>query len=171
MDKPNRKFLRQLKVVRALIFVFIAALVVIGVTAFPIQAELAFAKQLLASQKWDNDFTKWIETVYQAVCETNLKYPFIAYGTDWLAFAHIVIAIFFMRPLLKPLRDAWVIDYGLLTCAAIFPLALVAGHVRGIPFFWQLIDCSFGLFGGVLLLICRQQIKKLRLLQGQLLSN
>jgi hypothetical protein len=29
-------------------------------------------------------------------------YPFLAYGTDWLAFAHIVIAVFFIGPLVKP---------------------------------------------------------------------
>jgi hypothetical protein len=48
---------------------------------------------------------------------------------------------------MNPIRDAWVIDFGIAACAAVFPMALVAGNIRGIPFFWQLIDCSFGLFG------------------------
>lgn len=167
----QQEFLHQLKVVRGLILLFIVALVFSGITAFPIETELTFAKKMISSQEWNNVFTKWIDTVYHAVSETNSKYSFIAYGTDWLAFAHIMIAVFFIRPLLKPIRDAWVIDYGLLACIAIFPLAMIAGNIRGIPFFWQMIDCSFGFFGGALLLVCRYQIEKLRLLSKSQLSN
>jgi hypothetical protein len=31
---------------------------------------------------------RWIERVSQGVSEINRRYPFLAYGTDWLAFAH-----------------------------------------------------------------------------------
>ena len=30
---------------------------------------------------------------------------------------------------------------------AIFPLAFIMGSIRGIPFWWQLVDCSFGVIG------------------------
>ena len=49
----------------------------------------------------------------------------------------------------------------MLCCVAIIPLALIAGPIRGIPFWWQLIDMSFGVFGLVPLWIVRHQIKKL----------
>lgn len=97
--------------------------------------------------------------VYQGVHETNEMYPFVAYGTDWLAFAHLVICWSVYWPLRDPVRNIWVIEFGLIACAAIFLLAFIAGSIRGIPFFWQLIDCSFGIFGGILLLACYKKIK------------
>jgi Na+/melibiose symporter-like transporter len=38
---------------------------------------------------------------------------------------------------------------------------MVAGHFRGIPFWWRLIDCSFGIIGIVPLAICLKNIKRL----------
>jgi hypothetical protein len=85
----------------------------------------------------------------------------LAYGTDWLAFAHLVIAIAFVGPYLDPIRNKWVVTFGLIACAGVFPLALIAGAVRGIPFGWRLIDCSFGVFGGIPLLIARHSIGRI----------
>jgi hypothetical protein len=85
----------------------------------------------------------------------------MAYGTDWLAFAHLVIAVAFIGPLRDPVRNIWVIEFGLIACVAVFPLAFIAGSVRGIPFYWQLIDCSFGVGGGALLWICYGKVRSL----------
>ncbi len=49
----------------------------------------------------------------------------------------------------------------MLCCLAILPLALIAGPLRGIPLWWQLIDISFGVFGLIPLWIVRKQIKTL----------
>jgi len=43
-------------------------------------------------------------------------------------------------------------------CVGVIPLALICGPLRGIPFYWQLIDCSFGVVGFIPLLICRNYI-------------
>jgi hypothetical protein len=99
--------------------------------------------------------------VYYALCNTNRQYPFLAYGTDWLAFAHLVIAIVFVGPYRDPVRNKWVITFGLIACAGVIPLALIAGQIRAIPVAWRLIDCSFGVFGGIPLLVCRRQIHAL----------
>jgi hypothetical protein len=45
--------------------------------------------------------------------------------------------------------NKWIITFGLIACGGVIPLALIAGHVRGIPFPWRLIDCSFGVFGAI----------------------
>lgn len=37
----------------------------------------------------------WVRTVYEALRDINSRYPFLAYGYDWLAFAHLVIAVAF----------------------------------------------------------------------------
>jgi hypothetical protein len=46
----------------------------------------------------------------------------------------------------------------MIACAGVLPLALIAGHVRGIPPVWRFIDCSFGVIGILPLLLCRQSI-------------
>lgn len=158
----KENYQRQLKKVRILLALFIIGMVVSGITAFPLETEIDLLHQWAKHWQWDNFLSNWITTVHDGLHQTISKYPFIPYGTDWLAFAHIVIATFFVRPYMNPTRDAWVIDFGIAACIAVFPMALVAGSIRGIPFFWQLIDCSFGLFGGILLSYIRHEIKKLR---------
>jgi hypothetical protein len=140
-----------------------ACLVLSGLTAFPVEAELRIA--------YDNlniiplFLRVWITSVFHAVQTTNNDFPFISYGTDWLAYAHLAIAIAFIGPLKDPIKNIWVIQFGMIACIMILPLALIAGPVRGIPFYWQLIDCSFGIFGFILLYIIYRQIKKLERLE------
>jgi len=55
-----------------------------------------------------------------------------------------------------PVRNRWLFDFGLLACALVIPYALVFRGLRGIPWWWQLIDCSFGGFGFVPLWVCRK---------------
>jgi hypothetical protein len=40
-----------------------------------------------------------------------------------------------------------VIEFGVIACILIIPFAMIAGHFRGMPFWWRLIDCSFGIIG------------------------
>ena len=89
---------------------------------------------------------------------TNDRYPFLAYGTDWLGFAHLVIAAAFIGPWIDPVRNKWVLKFGLIACASVIPLALVAGHLRGIPFCWRTLDCSFGVIGAIPLLVCSRSV-------------
>jgi len=46
-------------------------------------------------------------------------------------------------------------DFGLIACALIIPYAFIFGGIRGIPIWWRLIDCSFGIFGAIPLWFCR----------------
>lgn len=103
----------------------------------------------------------WLRRVHDALATTGSEYPFLAYGTDWLAFAHLVIAIAFVGPLMEPVRNKWVLIFGVIACLGVFPLALIAGPIRGIPFYWRMIDCSFGLMGAVPLLICLRDVRRL----------
>lgn len=145
--------------IRLLLYIFVAGLVVSGLTAFPIHTQLIYAHKLIAAFHLNNSLTQWIDTVYHAVAEVDANYPFIAYGTDWLAFAHLVLAVLFLGIIKDPVRNIWVVQFGLIACAAVFPLAFIAGAAREIPFFWQLIDCSFGVFGGIILWMCYTRVK------------
>ena len=145
--------------IRLLILFFIIALILSGVTAFPVETELHW---LLAHPNLVPSFAqKWLQNVYSALVETNTKYPMLAYGFDWLAFAHIVIAIAFIGPLKDPIKNKWIIDWAMLACVAVIPLAFIAAPIRQIPMFHVLIDCSFGVVGLIPLFICRSWIKKL----------
>ncbi len=156
----------HLRRIRIWLAIFMAGLILSGITAFPLQTE---TRWLVISLREGNirqfaDATHllpWVERVDEALSASNAKYPFLAYGTDWLAFAHLVIAVAFVGPFIDPLRNKWVITFGLIACAGVIPLALVAGPIRGIPFGWRLIDCSFGVIGCIPLLICRRSINAL----------
>ena len=147
--------------VRTRVILIIIGLVFSGLTAFPIEWELNYAHEWVAAWKQHTAFSRWIELVFRGVHNTNFAYPFIAYGSDWLGFAHLVIAIAFLGPLKDPVRNRWVIEFGIISCFLIFPFAFLAGHIRQIPIFWRLIDCSFGLVGGVILWDCLLKIKTL----------
>jgi hypothetical protein len=43
----------------------------------------------------------------------------------------------------------------------VFPLAFIAGAVRGIPMYWRLIDCSFGVAGLIPLSACYRAVEAL----------
>ncbi len=152
--KSNQSQLKR-RIRNQLIF-FIVALLLSGLTAFPIETELQLVSANFSQAP--QQLKEWIHTVYLAVRNTNDHYPYLSYGTDWLAFAHIVIAVAFIGPLKDPVRNIWVIQFGMIACAMVFPLAFIAGGVRGIPFFWQLIDCSFGVVGFVVLYKCFRDI-------------
>src|SRR5580692_6432046 len=104
--KTTEQHLR-VRIKRWLIF-FIAGLVLSGITAFPIETELAFIAKPGATS---SGLQLWINTVYQAVKVTNANYPYLSYGTDWLAFAHIIIAITFIGPLRDPVRNIWGLQF------------------------------------------------------------
>jgi hypothetical protein len=144
---------------RAGLLLFISGLIVSGLTAFPLLAELKLLSSMLgipaaAGPDGYTGLCFWIATVRLGLERTDAAYPWLAYGTDWLAFSHLAIAVFFLGPLREPVRNRWVLQAGLICCAAVVPLALIAGAIRGIPFYWRLIDCSFGVFGAVPLLYC-----------------
>ena len=154
----DKKIIRRIKTI---IIVFIVFLVLSGITAFPIETEL----QILNSNSalFPDFIRNWLNDVYFAVKDTNTKYPFLSYGTDWLAFAHLVIAVAFIGPLKNPVKNIWIIEFGIIACIMVIPLALIAGEVRGIPLYWRLFDCSFGILGLIPLIWCYKLIKKLEL--------
>jgi hypothetical protein len=146
--------------IRRWILLFVVLLILSGLTAFPVQTELHF---FMNSQSMFPEFMRiWLVKINEGIRVIADQYPFLQYGYDWLAYSHIVIALFFIGVYRNPVQNAWVLRIGMLACAGVFILASVCGQLRGIPFFWTLIDCSFGLFGIIPLLIVERLIKKLK---------
>lgn len=84
----------HLRAIRLWIAVVIAGLVLSGVTAFPLETELRGVHSLLETTALrpiaeSTRLLPWMARVYGALSSTNEHYPFLAYGTNWLAFAHL----------------------------------------------------------------------------------
>ena len=141
--------------IRHWIIFFMIALVLSGLTAIPLENELTFLSRLFSPE---TSIGAWIDRVCTGVVTMNSQYPFLGYGYDWLAFAHFILAILFIGPLKDPVKNKWVIEFGMIACLLIVPFAFVAGHYRGIPITWRLVDCFFGVVGLIPLSICRSKI-------------
>jgi len=162
-ELSNAALLRKFRIVLGF---FMIALVLSGLTAFPLERELKMvcsARGLgqLHPSDVHNGLDSWLLTVRDGLGEVYPKYPWIAYGTDWLAFAHIVMAVFFIGAYVNPVRNVWVLQAGLAACVLVVLLALVCGPIRHIPLGWRLIDCSFGVVGAVPLWLCLRWAREL----------
>lgn len=148
-----------LRRIRALTTLIIAGLVISGATAIPLETELRLLANWLGSSS--GAVGEWIDRVEAGLHDVNAKHPFMAYGTDWLAFGHFVIAIAFIGAWRDPVRNRWLFDFGLIASALVVPYALSFGAWRGIPIWWRLIDCSFGVLCAVPLWVCRRWVIEL----------
>jgi len=148
--------------IRRWIIFFMIVLTLSGLTAVLVETELNFLSGFFYI---DSSIGQWIDKVYLAFHDTNKNYPFLAYGYDWLAFAHLLLVVLFIGPLKDPVKNKWVIEFGMIACLMIIPFAFIAGHYRCIPLWWRLIDCAFGVIGILSLLICLRQINKLEKFQ------
>ena len=101
---------------------FMVGLVLAGLTAFPLVTESGWLvwwatdphSPLAGPAGHLPSAVAWIQHVHQGLKDTSATYPFLAYGTDWLAFAHLTIAVAFIGPLREPVRNIWVLDFGLI---------------------------------------------------------
>jgi hypothetical protein len=153
-----------LKGIRAWLVLFVVCLVLSGATAFPLVHELRWTEDLLRSLSVPDHvpaLMDWIERVRNGLDTADADYPFLLYGTDWLAFAHLAIAVAFYGPYRDPVRNIWVVEFGMIACAGIVPLALICGPIRGIPVGWTCVDLSFAVFGLVPLLAAYRHIRAL----------
>lgn len=154
--------LRTLRQIRFCLAIVIFGLVLSGLTAIPLIPEVGFLNKVVHKLDFFGPGVReWIQSVYAGLLDTNSRYPFLFYGTDWLAFGHFAIAIAFIGPYRDPVRNLWVIDFGIVACLLVIPYALVFGAIRGIPLWWRLIDCSFGLFGLIPLILARRATQRL----------
>jgi hypothetical protein len=161
--KYKALFMKQLfplRRIRLLLAFFIVSLFLSGLTVIPATSELRLALAILPEQGLVSD---WINTVLKAYTELQAHSGFLLYGYDWLAFAHFVLAGLFIGPWRDPVRNRWVLEFGLGACVLIPPFAFIAGALRGIPFWWQLIDSSFGLIGFAVLWPCYKAVRDFEL--------
>ena len=138
--------------IRLALVLVMLGLFVAGVTAFPLLLEVNLLASFLTGGSPDLDpahytgLTAWILTVRDGLEVTYRDFPFLAYGTDWLAFGHLMIMLFFILPYRDPVRYEGVMWVGIWSSLLVLPLAFICGPLRGIPWWWRLVDCAFGVF-------------------------
>ncbi len=142
--------------IKLLTWLFIIGLFVSGATAIPLRPEVNWLADHFCADGKSSLLADWLLRVRDALAQTQAQQPFLFYGTDWLAFGHFMIALVFIGALRDPVRNRWLFDFGLIACVLVIPFAFTFGALREIPFWWRLIDCSFGVFGFIPLWLCRK---------------
>ncbi len=142
--------------IKWLTWFFIIGLFLSGATAIPQLSEVNWLANVFGGDEKSSIIVGWLLRVRYALVQTQAEHPFLFYGTDWLAFGHFVIALVFVGALRDPVRNRWLFDFGLIACVLVIPFAFTFGALRGIPIWWRLIDCSFGVFGFIPLWLCRK---------------
>lgn len=133
-----------LRRIRWMVGLVIIGLVLSGLSAIPLVWQLELAQHVVGIE--GNAVADWVATLLAGLRATEAQAPFLFYGTDWLAFAHLVLAVLYVGAWRDPVRNVWLFQFGLIACALVVPWALVFGPIRGIPWWHIAVDCSFGVF-------------------------
>ncbi len=160
---PEARRAAPLRRARIALAVFTVGLVLSGLTAIPVRWELETLAGWLGAGPDDTaddpaGLVAFVVRARNAVRDALGRWPLLAYGTDWLAFAHVVLGILFIGAIVDPVRNRWVITFGMIACLLVIPWALVFGHLRGIPMWWRLVDCGFGVVGIIPLFLARRYV-------------
>ncbi len=161
--------------IRALTWIFIIGLFLSGATAIPLLPEVDGLVRLTGADALVKTpassaapiWAVWLVQVQNALQKTYVEFPFLFYGTDWLAFGHFMIAVAFIGAVVDPVRNRWLFTFGMIACILVIPYALVCGAVRGIPLWWRIIDSSFGIFGIIPVWLCRNWAEEIEALRVQ----
>ena len=151
----------ELKRAKLMMLIVIIGLFIAGVTIWPLTWEL----KVLVDIIWGNaeptgELHQFIVTTIKSLETVAIEHPFILYGFDWLAYAHIVLAILFIGPYRDPVKNVWVIQFGLICCALVPVLAGICIPIRGMPFSWFLIDAAFAPAAALPLWIALKDVQK-----------
>ena len=139
-----------------------------AVTIWPAVPELKFAVQLAWGDGPPSPGSTLHAFILKAIegLETmDRQYPFMLYAHDWLAFAHIVLAILFAGAIKDPVRNKWIVQCGLIMCALVPVLAGICIPLRGIPFCWFWIDAAFAPAAAVPLLVALRDIHRIEVIK------
>lgn len=149
----------RLLVIRALLIGFMVGVILSGLTAIPLRWETKCLVAIFNADTFLERMMPGMVRAYEGVHETAQRYPFILYGMDWLAFGHGMIGLAFVGAIRDPVRNMWLVQWGMLACVLVFPVAMIFGPLGGIPPYWRWIDCSFGAVGIVPLALAYRMIR------------
>jgi hypothetical protein len=136
-------------------------LFVSGVTIWPVIWELKTAVKVV----WGDTtptlaIHKFVLTAIDGIQEIQREQPFMIYAADWLAFALIVLSILFVGAMKDPVRNIWVVKFGLLCCFLSPILAIICIPIRQMPLSWFWCDFIFTPLAALPLWIAWRDLKK-----------
>jgi len=136
-------------------------LFVSGVTVWPAVPELKLAVSVVwGDAEASGVLHGFVLRAIEGLEAVEDQYPFMLYAHDWLAFAHIVLAILFAGAIRDPVRNVWIVQCGLIACFLVPILAGICIPIRGIPPIWFWIDFAFAPAAGIPLYIALRDIKQ-----------
>ena len=137
-------------------------LFVSGVTIWPAIPELKAAVHLVwGDGPASGALHGFVLRAIAGLENVQASYPFMLYALDWLAFAHIGLAILFAGAMRDPVRNKWIVQCGLILCALVPVLAGICVPLRGLPWQWFWIDAAFAPVAALPLWIAYRDIKYL----------
>ena len=151
--------------IRLCLGILIAILLVNGITGFSLIRGSEACLNILARTAHlsaGSPLFDWLSQVHHALVVSAGSTPFLAYSTDSLALAYILFALLFLGPYRDPVRNQWVINFGLVGCLAILLLAAIAGPLRGVAVSWRMVNACFALACALPLLLCRHYLSLLK---------
>ncbi|MBS1749027.1 MAG: hypothetical protein JST63_03910 [Bacteroidetes bacterium] len=146
--------------IRVALVITMIGLLLNAVSAIPLHTELNIL--LSIPDSLSQSLREWLTYVNKGITETDKNYPFMRYGFDWLAFAHVLIAIAFIGPLKDPLKNEWVVSWGIIACTLSIVMALVWERLRDIPMWWSIVDALIAIIALIILWLCNNWIKQLK---------
>lgn len=124
--------------------IVVFGLLVSSITVWPALVELKLAVSIIwGDAEPTGELHAFLLQAIEGLESVNANYPFMFYAGDWLAFAHIVLAILFAGAIRDPVRNIWIVQCGLIMCALVPVLAIVCIPLRGLPMVWFWIDSAF----------------------------
>lgn len=136
-------------------------LFVSGVTVWPAVPELRMAVRVVWGDATPTGAVHgFILKAIEGLESVEADYPFLLYAHDWLAFAHIVLAILFAGAIRDPVRNVWIVECGLLMCILVPVLAGICIPLRGLPMAWFWVDFAFAPAAGLPLWIAWRDIRR-----------
>lgn len=164
MNAEERRYLKRARIMLGLVA---AGLALSGVTVWPAEWEVRTGIALLwGDAEPSGALHAFALRVLDGLETLNRDYAFLWYGYDWLAFAHLVLAILFAGAMRDPVRNVWVIQFGLIACALIPVLAGISIPLRGIPLGWFLVDFAFAPAAAIPLWVALRSVRRIETLRG-----
>jgi hypothetical protein len=154
---------RDLAMVRMMLTVVSLGLFVSGMTCYFLPWELTTIIDIVwgrGADAWTgfSEMHTFILKMEAAIYHVNEHYPEMFLGTDYLGFAHILLAILFIGPIINPVKNIWVVHFGMICCVLVIPAAFLFGYLRGAPTMHYFVDASFGIGAMLFLLIAMRKI-------------
>ena len=154
--------MNNLKRAKLMLGIIVFGLLVSGITVWPAVPELKLVVRIAWGEAVPSGIIhSFVLQSIEGLEAVQADYPFMLYAHDWLAFAHIVLAILFAGAIKDPVRNKWIVQCGLIMCALVPVLAGICIPIRGLPFCWFWIDFAFAPAAALPLWIALRDIKKI----------